>query len=140
MMRNRREFSKATKRLAYQRCCGGDGTPRCESIHVPSLADLGCNRVLRQGDFHYHHIFAAALGGDNDIENVAVLCRTCHAITSRENEVPVIAQDRRVSDLAHGIKDPWRRRLPGARDSAIRVKVDGSVVDRSTGMPWRGSQ
>ena len=139
-MRKRREFSKATQRLAYQRCCDGNGVPRCESILVPSIADLGCNRVLRQGDFHYHHIFAAALGGSNDLENVAVLCKTCHAITSAVNEAKVIAQDRRVCDLARGIKDPWRRRLPGARDSEIRMKIGGGVVDRRTGLPWRGSQ
>lgn len=136
-MRHRRNnFTKETKREAYHRACGPDGVPRCESIRVPVLASIGCNRVLRDGDINYHHILASALGGSNDLDNCAVLCRTCHAITTATNEQPVIAQDRRVADLARGIKPPST--LPGAKADPFKKTLSGLVVDRQTGEPWRG--
>ncbi len=66
MSRERRkgkEFSPATKVKAYERCGG-----RCE----------GCGAVLRPGKFHYDHVVAVGLGGENSLENCAVLCRPCH--------------------------------------------------------------
>jgi 5-methylcytosine-specific restriction enzyme A len=133
--RYRKEFSKETKRQAIER-----SGHRCESVLVCSLADIGCSRELRIGDFNYDHISAEAISHDNSLENCAVLCCDCHNIKSREHDIPAIAQDKRVSDLAHGIKDPWRRRLVGGRDSPVRIRVVGGAVDRKTGLPWRGSQ
>lgn len=130
MLRRRNEFTKETKRQAFERSGG-----RCESIRVPSLASIGCNRILRQGDINYHHILADALGGSNEVDNAAVLCRTCHTITTAENEQPVIAQERRVRDLARGIRNPPS--LPGNRFDPRRKKLSGVMVDRATGEPWR---
>lgn len=132
-MRHRRnEFSKFTKRLAFIRSRG-----RCESSLVPSLADIGCNRELRQGDINYDHIQADGTGGDNSLSNCATLCRTCHAIKTREHDVPAIAQDKRVRDLAQGIRDSPS--LPGSRQDPFKIKVQGrQVVDRHTEQPWGG--
>jgi 5-methylcytosine-specific restriction enzyme A len=126
--RYRKEFSKETKRQAIER-----SGHRCESTLVCSLADIGCNRELRIGDFNYDHISAEAISHDNSLENCAVLCCNCHNIKSREHDIPSIAQDKRVSDLAHGIKDPWRQRLPGHRGSYLKKKMNGQVVIRATG-------
>jgi hypothetical protein len=133
---SRREFSKDTKRQALER-----SGKRCESARVPSLADIGCNRILRIGDFNYDHIQADGIGGDNSLSNCAVLCADCHNIKTRDHDIPAIAQDKRVADLAHGIKDPWRRRLPGGRADPFYF-TPGSTrpIDRKTGLPWRGSQ
>jgi HNH endonuclease len=128
-MHRRSEFSKLTKRLAFARSRG-----RCESNRVPSLASIGCNRMLRDGEINYHHIFAAALGGSDDVDNVAVLCRTCHALTTAHNEQPVIAQDKRVRDLAIGIRNAPS--LPGNKSDPRRKKLNGLVVSRTTGLPW----
>ncbi len=128
MRRSRREFPKSVQRDALAR-----SGRRCESSLVPSLEDIGCNRMLRIGDFNYDHIQANANNGGNDLSNCAVLCRTCHAIKTREHDVPAIAQDKRVADLANGIKDPWRRKLPGGRDDWRRKKLSGQVVVRATG-------
>lgn len=125
---NRREFSKDTKRQALER-----SGKRCESALVPSLEDIGCNRALRIGDFNYDHIQADGIGGDPTLENCAVLCADCHNIKSREHDVPAIAQDKRVSDLAHGIRNPWRKKLRGGRGDTIKKKISGEVVIRATG-------
>jgi hypothetical protein len=104
---------------------------------VPSLEGIGCNRVLRTGDINYDHISADAISRDNSLENCAVLCRACHGIKTREHDIPAIAQDRRVADLARGIKDSWRKRLPGGKDSPFKLKIGGGVEDRRTREPWR---
>ena len=132
MRRQRNNFSKETQRQALAR-----SRKRCESALVPSLEDIGCNRPLRIGDFNYDHIQADANDGGNDLSNCAVLCRTCHSIKTREHDVPAIAQDKRVADLANGIRDPWKRKLPGGKQSPFKLKVGGGVVDRRTGEPWR---
>ena len=138
MRHPRNEFTKETKRLAYTRSCGVDGISRCESVRVPSLADIGCNRELRQSDINYDHIEADAIGHDASLDNCAVLCRTCHAIKTDKYDKPAIAQDKRVADLARNIKDPWRKKLPGGKDDPFKLTVNNGTVDRLTGDPWRG--
>lgn len=128
MRNSRREFPKSVQREALAR-----SGRRCESALVPSIEDIGCNRPLRIGDFNYDHIQADANNGDNDLSNCAVLCRTCHSIKTREHDVPAIAQDKRVADLANGIRDPWRQKLPGGRGDWRKKKVSGAVVNRATG-------
>lgn len=64
----RREFSKATKLEAWQRSGGN-----CETCSLPI-----------RGRPEYDHITPCGLGGDNSLENCAVLCRQCHAIKTHE--------------------------------------------------------
>lgn len=135
MINRRNEFPAIVRREALQR-----SGRRCESALVPSLADIGCNRDLRTGDFNYDHIQADGIGGQPTLENCAVLCRACHAIKTGRYDVPAIAQDKRVRDIDTGIHRP-RRTLPGGRADPFYF-TPGSTwpIDRKTGLPWRGSQ
>jgi hypothetical protein len=133
--RRRNEFSKQTMRDAFARSGG-----RCESALVPSLENIGCNRALRSGDINYDHISAEAISHDNSLANCSVLCRSCHAIKTGKHDVPAIAQDKRVHDLAIGIHRP-RRPLPGGRSDPFYFTPGSTTpIDRKTGLPWRGSQ
>lgn len=60
----------------------------------------------------------------------------CNALYWAKVEAPMLAKGQRQYDLAHDLKvsrDP----LPGGKDDPRRKKIDGTVVDRRTGKPWR---
>ena len=84
----RAEFTKSVKRVALLRC--GD---RCEE----------CTRPLRAGDYHYDHIIALAAGGDASVDNIAVLCKSCHLVKTTSQDMPRIAKLKRIRDRHHGI-------------------------------------
>ena len=134
-MIRRHEFNKQTKRQAFERSGG-----RCESALVSSLEGIGCNRELRAGDINYDPSSAEAISHDNSLSNCATLCKNCHSLKTREHDVPAIAQDKRVRDLAQGIHRP-RRTLPGGRaDPFYFTPGSTTPIDRRTGLPWRRSQ
>jgi 5-methylcytosine-specific restriction protein A len=54
-------------------------------IRRQALADEPTCRVCGKTATEVHHINPIALGGTNDVENLACLCHSCHAsITARE--------------------------------------------------------
>ena len=109
----RQEFSAATKLVALA-CCGLN----CD----------GCGNTLHEGDYHFDHIVAAGIGGDNSADNCAVLCKTCHNLKTGKQDIPRIAKSKRVFKKAHGIRKPSR--MPGSRNSPWKKKVSGKVVHR----------
>ncbi len=136
-MRHRRnEFTNETKRLAYKRASGDEGVARCESDLVEILRDIGCSRILREGDINYDHVSPDAISGDNSLENCAVLCRSCHAIKTTSDRKD-IASTYRKRDRSQGIRPSPS--LPGSRKDDFKIKLRGrQVVDRRTSQPWRG--
>jgi 5-methylcytosine-specific restriction enzyme A len=100
----RREFSKKTKRLAWDRCEG-----RCEGM----LPDGRCNAPLDLGCFHYDHIDPDWFSKDNELANCAVICRPCHTAKTAD-DVADIAKSKRIQDRQKGIRKRssfrgWRR-------------------------------
>ena len=94
----RREFSAKTKLAAWQRCAGF-----CE----------GCTAKLFPGNTEYDHINPDGLTGTNDVENCAVLCRTCHRSKTRL-DIGRIAKAKRQERRHAGIRKPrtiraWRK-------------------------------
>jgi 5-methylcytosine-specific restriction enzyme A len=75
-----------------------------------------------------------ALGGEPTLENCAVLCTNCHGEKTAKVDVPTIAKSNRVRD-AHRAAIKRRSRFAGSRDSRLKKKLDGTVVDRITGEP-----
>lgn len=138
MTRPRAEFSRETKRQAYERSKDDSGVARCECTRVPQLRGIGCTRPLATGDIRYEHIICDVLGGESSLDNCAVLCVTCWRLKTGSYDLRVIPKAKRVADLHLGIRQrPSGRRLPGGRDDSIRIKLNGSVVDRRTGEPRR---
>lgn len=114
----RRDFSKAVKLAAWDRCGG-----RCE----------GCGVKLFPGRFQYDHIVAFAIGGEPTLDNCQVLCSggraTCHGLKTAEQDTPRAAKTKRQHAKNLGIRSR-RSILDGSRASKWKKKLDGSVVRR----------
>lgn len=110
----RREFTKAVKLLAWNRCNG-----YCE----------GCTGKLYPTKYEFHHTKEDTFGGEPILENCTVLCTACHAnITGKQAKV--IAKSNRVRNKFLGIKTRKSRPIPGSRASGLRKKLDGTVEKR----------
>lgn len=110
----RAEFSKKVKLAAFKRVEG-----RCESCLAPIVNGA-----------EYDHIVPHAVGGDNSLENVQVLCRPCHADKTRKRDVPQIAKSKRIAEKRAGV----RRKGPamaGSRRSQWKRKMNGQVERRT---------
>lgn len=121
----RQEFTKATKRLALRR---SDFRCEAEGVLYGLPPDTRCNGGLSHG-FDFDHILAASNGGDNSIQNCAVVCKTCHAFKTRKNDTPRAAKTVRISDKHLGIEGPrhkWaKRKFNQPRfDNTRYVKMD----------------
>lgn len=136
-MNRRREFSKATRREAYERSKG-----MCECALVPSLPtfEKGCGCALGAGNTFYEHIDPDGAGGDNTLANCAVLVKTCWRIKTDEHDRPVVAKVQRQRDRAIGAKTNTFRPLPGSKRSGIKLPLGGRDVPhyRRTGEPVGG--
>jgi 5-methylcytosine-specific restriction enzyme A len=127
---SRREFSRKTKRLAWERCGG-----RCEGVLPPPSNSfqtfdiiLYCSAPLRSGQFEYDHHDPDWFSNDNELSNCVVLCRTCHRSKTAKDQGD-IAKTKRIRDKAIGAltsKNP----MPFGRKSPWKKKLNGDVVQR----------
>jgi len=99
----RAEFSKKTCEQAWERCFDkeiDDG--RCEY----------CGQAFGQRRPDYHHHIPAALGGDNSLENCRCICKACHRIVTRDEDLPRITEAKAVLEGRAGLrrsKTSWPR-------------------------------
>lgn len=112
-MPRRAEFSKLTKRQAYQRCGG-----ICEA----------CCLVI-QGTPEYDHKSPDFVSKDNSLENCQVLCYRCHRFKSAEDR-PEIDRTRRLEEKRLGLRVKRRPAMAGSRKSRWKRKMDGTVERR----------
>ena len=75
----RTEFSAKIKMTAWERCKGC-----CETCGAKII-----------GTAEYDHVIPDAIGGTATLDNVAVLCRTCHRAKTSGEDMPRIAKTRR---------------------------------------------
>jgi hypothetical protein len=136
-VRRRREFSAATRRDAYER---SGGICECHRAWQLPTFGTGCGQQLVFGQFFYEHIEPAAIGGLNDLDNCAVLTKTCWKLKTLTSDRPTIEKDRHLRDFARGIKSRLSRPIAGTLRSGIKIPMDRSEpVSRETGLPWRRS-
>lgn len=138
-MRRRREFTAATKRDAFER---SGGICECHRVWQLPTCGTGCGGKLTIGNTFYEHIDPDALNGANDLDNCAVLVRTCWKLKTARYDRPAITKDRHLSDFARSIKDKLSARpLLGTFRSGIKLPLDRSrhrdPIDRETRLPWR---
>ena len=127
----RNEFPSPVKRAAYERSGG-----ICECHLIPHVFAHFCGLPLGDGNTFYEHINPDRISGRNDLDNCAVLTRNCWRFKTDQYDLPVIAKNDRQQDSARGIKSRWRGRLPGARDSDVKMKINqfaAQPVNRRTG-------
>ncbi len=121
----RNEFSAPTKRAAYKRSGG-----ICECHRIPNWPHPICGAPLGEGNTFYEHIEQDAISGRNDLDNCAVLTRTCWRLKTDTIDQPTIAKVDRVSDRAHAIKPHHHRPLIGTRRSGWKQHMNGGWARR----------
>lgn len=109
MSRRRNNFTRETKREAHERSGG-----ICECHLIPHVFASPCGRPLGTGNTFYEHIDPDAICSRNDLDNCAVLTKTCWKLKTDVHDKPLIAKVRRTGDAARGIKKPrtitaWRK-------------------------------
>lgn len=92
----RKEFSKAVKWKAYNRCLI-DGKPHCEICGFPII-----------GLPEFDHRKADGLGGEPTLENCQVACGKCHRQKTIEHDRPVMAKADRQKKSAANIKRKYK--------------------------------
>ena len=128
---NRKEFSRATKRAAWERCGG-----RCEGwiLDDPNHfhgSGFVCCAPIDVGSFHYDHIDNVWTSQDNSLENCQVLCVPCHKEKTKR-DVKQIAKSKRIQDKR--IKALTSKRpMAFGRNSSLKRKMNGTIVERRTG-------
>jgi len=132
MRHTRNEFSKDTKRQAFERS-RVNGIPTCECHLIPHVFPVACGRPLGEGNTFYEHITISRVSFRNDIDDCAALTKTCWLIKTNTYDKPNIARVRKREDRSRGIRNAPS--LPGHRFDDRKKKVSGQVVDRRTGEP-----
>ena len=126
-MGNRQEFSRKTRRKAWERA---DGV--CEGLvfrpEIVGMEWVRCNAPLYYGCFHFDHVDPAWTSGRNDLANCQLLCLPCHKEKTVKDQGD-IAKSKRIQDKRIKAKTS-RNPLPGGRSSKYKKKMDGSVVLR----------
>jgi len=92
-----------------------------------------CMRKLGPGDaWQADHTVALINGGENREDNLRLVCNWCHKGKTR-SDVAEKSRTARVRSKHLGIKRPSR--FAASRESNIKQKIDGTLVDRRTGEP-----
>ena len=104
----RKEFSRATKRAAWERSGG-----RCECV----IDGLRCDAPVDTGCFIYEHLDPVWISDDASLDNCGVFCLPCAKAKTRK-DVADIAKVKRIRDKrikALASKRPFRgwRRFDG---------------------------
>jgi hypothetical protein len=97
-----------------------------------------CDQPIVPGQrWQVSHVVPLALGGkDVDSNRAPAHKRPCHEWQTRVTDLPAIARAKRARARHIGAHVP-RRRLPFGRDDRLKRRIDGQIVFRSTGAPWR---
>lgn len=93
----RLEFPTAVKRDADKRANG-----ICKCHRIPGWK--GCGQPLGRGNRFYEHIIQCGAGGDNSLENSAMLTHTCWKKKTATQDLPIVAKVKRVRDRDRGIR------------------------------------
>lgn len=82
------------------------------------------------------HIRRWAEGGEDTPENLWPICRKCDEVKAPE-DTSEVAKGKRVAESVYGVKVSDTP-MPFGKRSRFKKRMDGKVIDRETGEPWRG--
>jgi 5-methylcytosine-specific restriction enzyme A len=97
-----------------------------------------CNRPIQVGQkWEVSHVIPLGLGGEDvDSNRAPAHKRPCHAFQTRVTDLPAIARARRTYAKHIGAYRS-QRPMPFGLGDRLKRRVDGQVVVRATGEPWR---
>jgi 5-methylcytosine-specific restriction protein A len=111
----RAEFSRATKRKAWDRAGGC-----CQCQSCPAHQGR-CGISLHGKVGHYDHIIAETFSHDSSLGNCQLLCVNCHDRKTAKQDIPAIAKSNRIRVRHAGIRRP-RTILTGRKMDGTPVK------------------
>ncbi len=82
-----------------------------------------------------HEIPLELLGRDDE-SNRRCAHRKCHRRHTATVDIPAIARAKRI-EAKHHAGNASTRPMRGGRTDELKRRMDGTVVDRATGAPWR---
>jgi len=126
----RNNFTKPTKREAFKRSGG-----ICECHLIPHVFKSACGCKLSAGNTFYEHINPDAISSRNDLDNCAVLTKTCWRFKTASHDLPTIAKSNRTMDRARGIVGTQFNPIVGTKASGIKMPMRpfARPIDRRTG-------
>lgn len=89
-------------------------------------------KIMPGDKYEYEHKLALCLGGEHRETNIALALSDAHKLKTAD-DVKMRAKSDRIRKKHLGIRKPSR--MAGSRDSGIKIKMDGTCVDRATGEP-----
>lgn len=90
-------------------------------------------KQIRPGDkYDFEHVIALADGGEHRETNLRLALRGIHRKKTAQ-EATARAKVRSKAKKYAGIKKPSR--MPGSKTHRFKKKMDGTVIDRETGLP-----
>lgn len=81
------------------------------------------------------HVRALGLGGEDADANCGPAHTACADDKTHRQDIPAIARAKRQKLKALGIRKPSR--FPGSKDSGIKIRMDGTIINRATGEELR---
>lgn len=94
-----------------------------------------CGGLIYPGQaWDVSHEIPIELNGPDDDTNRRAAHRKCHIKHTATVDIPAIAKAKRIEAAHHGAKVSFRPMRCGKTD-IFKKKMDGTVVDRATGMP-----
>ena len=130
MPRREGDFDTKTKREGLKRSGGICECHRLAAAGVPGFSAEGCGVELRPGNVYHEHIIPLGAGGDNSLENLAVVTKTCGSLKAHSFDQTKVAKTKRQRDKAFGVRKRKGHPMMGSRDSPIKKKIGG-------GTEWR---
>lgn len=113
-MSDRRNFTAAVKRAAFERCGG-----RC-----------ACTAKLGPGNVVYDHRIPWEISGDSSLDNCEPRCKSCDRTKTYEVDLPLIAKVKRMADAHINARSISSRPMPCGRNSGFKKTMRGKVVGR----------
>lgn len=96
-----------------------------------------CKGAIQPGQaWDVSHEIPLELNGADDDENRRAAHRKCHRTHTATVDIPIIAKAKR-NYAKHRGAAVSRQPMRGGRRDTLKKRMDGTVVVRATGKPWR---
>lgn len=120
--------------MKRRRFSARDLTARLE--HFGRKCQMCFQEITGATGLEWDHHIPLAIGGDDELDNLEPLCIRCHRVKTK-GDVTKIAKSTRQRQRNLGIKKS-KAPMPFGRGDPRKRKMDGTIVDRRTGEPWKG--